>query len=50
MASLTSCSPYTLHPIPYTGVQVGVATDTARKVRAELAMGKYGDLDKLYDE
>ena len=30
--------------------QVGVATDTARKVRAELAMGKYGDLDKLYDE
>ena len=32
------------------GMQVGVATDTARKVRAELAMGKYGDLDRLYDE
>lgn len=29
---------------------VGVATDTARKVRAELAMSKYGDLDKLYDD
>ena len=29
---------------------VGVATDTARKVRAEMAMQKYGDLDTLYDE
>lgn len=29
---------------------VGVATDTARKFRAELAMAKYGNLDNLYDE
>lgn len=29
---------------------VGVATDTARKVRAEQAMEKYGDLDRLYDD
>lgn len=29
---------------------VGVATDTARKVRAENAMQKYGDLDRLYDD
>lgn len=29
---------------------VGVATDTARKVRAELAMQQYGDIDKLYDD
>jgi protein transport protein SEC61 subunit alpha len=31
-------------------ILVGVATDTARKVRAELAMQKYGDIDKLYDD
>ncbi len=29
---------------------VGVATDTARKFRAEIAMQKYGDIDKLYDD
>eukprot|EP00208_Stichococcus_sp_RCC1054_P005180 CAMPEP_0206138650 /NCGR_PEP_ID=MMETSP1473-20131121/3469_1 /ASSEMBLY_ACC=CAM_ASM_001109 /TAXON_ID=1461547 /ORGANISM="Stichococcus sp, Strain RCC1054" /LENGTH=536 /DNA_ID=CAMNT_0053532139 /DNA_START=146 /DNA_END=1757 /DNA_ORIENTATION=- len=29
---------------------VGVATDTARKVRAEQAMQKYGDLDRLYED
>ena len=31
-------------------ILVGVATDTARRVRAESAMSKYGDVDKLYDE
>ncbi|KAK9820311.1 hypothetical protein WJX72_008805 [[Myrmecia] bisecta] len=31
-------------------ILVGVATDTARKVRAEQAMQKYKDIDKLYDE
>jgi protein transport protein SEC61 subunit alpha len=31
-------------------ILVGVATDTARKFRAELAMGKYKDIDKLYDD
>lgn len=31
-------------------ILVGVATDTARKVRAEVAMQKYGDIDKLYDD
>ncbi|KFM26004.1 Preprotein translocase subunit SECY, chloroplastic [Auxenochlorella protothecoides] len=30
-------------------ILVGVATDTARKFRAELAMGKYKDIDALYD-
>ena len=29
--------------------QVGVATDTARRIRAEQAMAKYQDVDKLYD-
>jgi protein transport protein SEC61 subunit alpha len=29
---------------------VGVATDTARRVRAERQMSKYGDVDRLYDE
>lgn len=29
---------------------VGVATDTARRIRAEQAMAKYRDVDKLYDE
>lgn len=28
---------------------VGVATDTARRIRAEQAMAKYQDVDKLYD-
>ncbi|KAH7616840.1 putative Preprotein translocase subunit SECY, chloroplastic [Nannochloris sp. 'desiccata'] len=31
-------------------ILVGVATDTARKFRAEIAMQKYGDIDKLYDD
>lgn len=31
-------------------ILVGVATDTARKFRAELAMQKYRDIDKLYDQ
>lgn len=31
-------------------ILVGVATDTARKFKAELAMQKYGDLDSLYDD
>lgn len=31
-------------------ILVGVATDTARKFRAELAMAKYKDIDKLYDD
>lgn len=31
-------------------ILVGVATDTARKVRAEQAMQKYKDVDRLYDE
>lgn len=31
-------------------ILVGVATDTARKFRAELAMQKYKDIDKLYDD
>ena len=30
-------------------ILVGVATDTARKVRAEQAMAKYGNVDQLYD-
>jgi protein transport protein SEC61 subunit alpha len=28
---------------------VGVATDTARRIRAEQAMAKYQDVEKLYD-
>ena len=31
-------------------ILVGVATDTARKFRAELAMNKYRDFDSLYDD
>lgn len=31
-------------------IMVGVATDTARKVRAEQAMQKYKDIDRLYDD
>ena len=31
-------------------ILVGVATDTARKFKAERAMQKYGDLDQLYDD
>lgn len=31
-------------------ILVGVATDTARKFRAELAMQKYKDIDKMYDQ
>ena len=31
-------------------ILVGVATDTARRFRAEQAMSKYKDIDKLYDE
>ena len=31
-------------------ILVGVATDTARRFRAEQAMRKYKDIDKLYDE
>eukprot|EP00775_Hariotina_reticulata_P012127 gene12127-12265_t len=31
-------------------IMVGVATDTARRLRAEQAMAKYQDVDKLYDE
>ncbi|GAB4816752.1 hypothetical protein N2152v2_003798 [Parachlorella kessleri] len=31
-------------------ILVGVATDTARKFRAELAMQKYRDIDKMYDQ
>lgn len=31
-------------------ILVGVATDTARKFRAELAMQKYKDIDKMYDD
>jgi preprotein translocase SecY subunit len=31
-------------------ILVGVATDTARKFRAEIAMQKYGDIDRLYDD
>lgn len=30
-------------------ILVGVATDTARRLRAEQAMAKYQDVDKLYD-
>jgi preprotein translocase subunit SecY len=30
-------------------IMVGVATDTARRIRAEQAMAKYGDLDRAYD-
>ena len=30
-------------------IQVGVATDTARRIRAEQAMAKYQDVEKLYD-
>lgn len=31
-------------------IMVGVATDTARRLRAEQAMAKYQDVDKLYDD
>jgi protein transport protein SEC61 subunit alpha len=31
-------------------ILVGVATDTARKIKAEQAMAKYQDIDKLYDD
>jgi preprotein translocase subunit SecY len=31
-------------------ILVGVATDTARKFRAEVAMQQYGDIDSLYDD
>lgn len=31
-------------------ILVGVATDTARKVRAEQAMAKYKDIDRIYDD
>jgi len=31
-------------------IMVGVATDTARRMRAEQAMAKYGDVDKLYED
>lgn len=29
---------------------VGVATDTARRIRAEKQMSKYGNIDELYDK
>lgn len=29
---------------------VGVATDTARRIRAEKQMSKYGDIDELYNK
>ena len=29
---------------------VGVATDTARRIRAEKQMSRYGDIDELYDK
>jgi protein transport protein SEC61 subunit alpha len=29
---------------------VGVATDTARRIKAEKQMSKYGDIDELYDK
>lgn len=35
---------------PGTLMQVGVATDTARRIRAEQAMAKYQDVEKLYDQ
>ena len=31
-------------------ILVGVATDTARRVKAEQAMQRYRDVDKLYDD
>lgn len=31
-------------------IMVGVATDTARRLKAERAMSQYGDLDRFYDE
>ena len=31
-------------------ILVGVATDTARRVKADQAMQKYKDYDKLYDD
>lgn len=31
-------------------IMVGVATDTARRLRAEQAMAKYQDVDKLYQD
>lgn len=31
-------------------ILVGVATDTARRVKAEQAMQRYKDYDSLYDE
>lgn len=31
-------------------IMVGVATDTARRFRAEQAMSQYGDIDQFYDD
>jgi preprotein translocase subunit SecY len=31
-------------------ILVGVATDTARRVKADQAMQRYKDVDKLYDD
>ena len=31
-------------------ILVGVASDTARKFKAEQAMQRYGDVDRLYDD
>jgi protein transport protein SEC61 subunit alpha len=31
-------------------ILVGVATDTARRVKAEQAFSKYKNIDRLYDE
>ena len=44
----TSRPPHLPPPRP-AAEQVGVATDTARRIRAEQAMAKYQDVDKLYD-
>ena len=30
-------------------IMVGVATDTARRLRAERAMTQYGDMDQFYE-
>lgn len=49
----TLCGAMTAPPPPCTPFcrcpQVGVATDTAKRIRAEQAMAKYQDVDKLYD-
>lgn len=50
LVSLMLCLTLDWLPALFVALQVGVATDTARRFRSELAMQKYRDIDKLYDD